>query len=164
MMPKITNDNRLHNSLNNLAVDDQRTLAAQFVKSVADLTQDQVLLDAIDTAIASDASPSSRLNAYKNAKSIAIRTYTSCGRDTDWLAQAEHFVAAGCVAALTPDGTLGEHINPAWRAAMQARMARSCAMIEAEAIDNSNENQRQYQLTEELLVGLPQRISRTSAG
>jgi hypothetical protein len=155
-MRKITDDNSLHRNLNNLAIDDQRLLGAQFVNCVADLTQDQVLLDAIQTAITPNASPSSRLNAYKNAKSIAIKTYTSCGRDTDWLTQAEHFVAAGCAAALTPEDNLSEHVNTAWRAAMQARMARNCAMIEADDIGEGNENQRQYQLTEEFLGSLPQ--------
>ena len=155
MMRKISNDHSLHQNLNNLAIEDQRLLAARYVNSVADLAQDQVLLDAIATAMAPDASASSRANAYKNAKSIAIKTYTSCGRDTDWLAQAEHFVAAGCAAALTPADTLSERVNPAWRAAMQARMARNCAMIEADEIDEGSESQRQYKLTEEFLTSLP---------
>ncbi len=155
-MSKIANDHSLHQSLNNLAIEDQRLLAARFVNSVADLTQDQVLLDAIETAIARTASPSTLNTAYKNAKSIAIRTYTSCGRDTDWLAQAEHFVAAGCTAALTPEETQSEHVNPAWRAAMQARMARNCAMIEGDDTYEGNESERQYQLTDEFLASSPQ--------
>jgi hypothetical protein len=153
-MRKITNDHSLHQSLNNLAIEDQRLLAARFVNRVADLTRNQVLLDAIETAAAPNAAPSSLANAYKNAKSIAIKTYTSCGHDTDWLAQAEHFVAAACAAALTPEENLSERVNPAWRSAIQARMARNCAMIEADEIDEGSENQDQYRLTEEFLTSM----------
>jgi hypothetical protein len=163
-MSKIADDHSLRQSLNDLPIEQQRMMAARFVNCVADLTRDEVLLEAIKTAMAPDASPSSRNNAYKNAKSIAIKTYTSCGRDTDWLAQAEHFVAAGCTAALTPDETLGEHVNPAWRAAMQARMARNCAMIEADEIDDGNEHQRQYQLTEAFLASAPGSSAGAQAG
>ena len=53
-----------------------------------------------------------------------------------------------------PEETLSDHVNPAWRAAMQARMARNCAMIEADEIDEGSENQDQYRLTEEFLTSM----------
>ncbi len=151
-MPKIHDDRSLRDCLAKLTVTEQRHLAGRFVNRTADLARDQVLRDAIEAAMDPDTSDTARAAAYKNARSVAVKTYTSCGRDADWLAQAEHFVAAACSAALTPDDALTEAANLAWKTAMQARMARNCAMIEAESIDEGGEIQAQYRLTEEFLA------------
>lgn len=151
-MPKISNDQGLRERLHRLSIPEQRNLAGRFVNHVADLAQDPVLRDAIQSALEAEISESGRSHAYKTAKSIAVKTYTSCGRDADWLAQAEHFVAVACAAALTPEDAVGEQTNLAWKAAMQARVARNCAMIESDASDEISEIEAQYRLTEEFLA------------
>ncbi|MES9917662.1 MAG: hypothetical protein ABW160_17230, partial [Candidatus Thiodiazotropha sp. 4PDIV1] len=87
--------------------------------------------------------------AYKDAKALATQTYTACGRDADWAAQAEHFVAAAATASLTPDENDGT--KKAWRAAMQARMAKNCEMILNDEGGLANESENQYRLTEVFL-------------
>ena len=38
------------------------------------------------------------VHALRGARSHATKTYTACGSDTDWLAQAEHFASAAAAA------------------------------------------------------------------
>ena len=90
-------------------------------------------------------------DAFKVARAYAVKTYTDCGKDTDWMAQADHFVAAAAAAALTPDELMTERRNRAWKAAVQARMAVSCAMMEDDSADESNTARQQYALTAEFL-------------
>jgi len=92
-------------------------------------------------------------DAFKSARSIAGDTSTACGQDTGWTAQAEHFVAAACLAALTPEDQIGKGTNPAWKAAMQARMAKSCEMIETADGAVDNEAQRQYAIASAFCEG-----------
>ena len=66
----------------------------------------------------------------------------------DWLAQAEHFVAAALQAALAPADQLPGRSTAAWKAAMQARMARNCAMIETGQASADSESQRQYKIAQ----------------
>ncbi|HYN76479.1 MAG TPA: hypothetical protein VES73_01635, partial [Lamprocystis sp. (in: g-proteobacteria)] len=84
-------------------------------------------------------------DAYRAAKSYATKTYTDCGKDTDWLAQADHFVAAAAAAALTPEAQTADRQSRAWRAAVQARMALNCEMMETpDGAGDATEAQRQY--------------------
>lgn len=101
-------------------------------------------------AMEPDAEDEEREEAYKAAKSIAVQTYTACGRDADWDAQAEHFVASACSAALTPDALITEKQNLAWKAAIQARMAKNCMMIGSGEGEVDNEAVIQYEIAEEV--------------
>ncbi|MET0084058.1 MAG: hypothetical protein ABW079_13665 [Sedimenticola sp.] len=148
-MASISNDQQLRAALDNLSVEEQRAIGARFAKSVASLTDNSRLLKALDTAMEPDASSEEREEAYKAAKSISVQTYTACGRDADWDAQAEHFVASACSAALTPDALITEKQNLAWKAAIQARMAKNCMMIGSGEGDVDNEAVIQYEITEE---------------
>jgi hypothetical protein len=95
--------------------------------------------------------PSELEDAFRAARAYAVKTYTDCGKDTDWMSQADHFVAAAAAAALTPDELMTERQNRAWKAAVQARMAVSCAMMEDDSADESNTARQQYALTAEFL-------------
>lgn len=149
----ISNDKELRAALDALSLDQQRAIAARFASSVAGLTDNPRLGKVLEIAMEPDSSDHDREDAYKVAKSIAVKTYTACGRDADWSAQAEHFVAAACTAALTPDALIMEKMNPAWKAAIQSRMAKNCMMIEGDEGQLENEAQKQYELTEEFLAG-----------
>jgi hypothetical protein len=149
-MAKITNDIEMRDAIHRLNVAAQRTLAMRFVNAVREFTDNDDLLRAIATAMEPDVSASALESAYRTAKSISVATYTACGQDADWLAQAEHFVAAACAAALAPV-TGDTDRNPAWKAAMQARMARTCGMIENPDGQVDNEAGRQYEIVEAFL-------------
>ena len=84
-------------------------------------------------------------------KTFATQTYTACGSDADWAAQAEHFVATAAAACLAPVEQAGVNSSNAWRAAMQARMAKNCEMILNDEGEVANEAERQYRIAEAYL-------------
>ncbi|MCG8426343.1 MAG: hypothetical protein MI754_03180 [Chromatiales bacterium] len=151
-MTTITNDQELRSALDTLSLEQQRAVGARFANSIAALTNNPRLTKCLENAMEPDASSEEREEAYKAAKSIAVKTYTACGRDADWTAQAEHFVAAACAAALTPDSLITEKQNLAWKAAIQARMAQNCMMIENGEGEVENEAIKQYEITAEFLA------------
>ncbi|MCU0252754.1 MAG: hypothetical protein MUE61_21390 [Vicinamibacterales bacterium] len=143
-MPSITNDSELRSFIDSLSFERQRALGVRFAGAVAGLSQDSRLARAFQTAASKNATAEDLEEAMRVAKTIAINTYTACGKDTDWMAQAEHFVAAALWAALAPAEQHAGMSTPAWKAAMQARMARNCAMIESGEGSLDNEAARQY--------------------
>ena len=147
-MPAISNDSELRQLIDSLGFEDQRALGVKFAQSVIDLTPDPRLKKALETALAPGVTDPEVEEAYKTAKTISTATYTACGRDTDWMAQAEHFVAAALQAALAPADQLPGRSTAAWKAAMQARMARNCAMIETGQASADSESQRQYKIAQ----------------
>ena len=150
-MATIDNDQDLRAALNRLTADQQRQLGCRFAQHVMHLSGDERVNRAIATGLIDTSAPSELEDAFRAARAYAVKTYTACGKDTDWMAQADHFVAASAAAALTPDELMTERQNRAWKAAVQARMAVSCAMMEDEAADESNLARQQYALTAEFL-------------
>lgn len=149
---KISNDQEFKAALSNLSATQQRQLGARYSERVSRSLDNPRLAAVLKTALAPDSSEQELKDAYKVAKSIATKTYTACGRDADWGLQAEHFAAAACAAALTPADQAGENFNAAWKAAIQARMANNCLMIESDSGEVENEADRQYRLTEAFLA------------
>ncbi len=148
-MATISNDRELREALDGLSAPLQRIIGARFTENVIGLCTDDRISRAVQTALNPHASDAEVQDAYAAAKGYAVKTYTACGRDTDWLAQADHFVAASAAAALTPPQRLADKVNPAWKAAMQARMARNCAMIEEAEGEEETEAERQYRIAAE---------------
>lgn len=148
-MAKISNDHELRAALAGLSADRQRVLGAQFAKSVIALNRDERVARAVETGLNIEASPAELEDAFRAAKGYATKTYTDCGKDTDWLAQADHFVAAAAAAALSQDA--GDRQNRAWKAAVQARMAVNCAQMEDEQGELESEAGRQYRIAETYL-------------
>lgn len=150
-MATINNDQDLRALLYKLPADQQRIIGARFAQSVVHLSKDERVNRAIETAMRADATAGELEDAYRAAKAWATKTYTDCGKDTDWLAQADHFVAAATAAALTPDNLLSEKTNRAWKAAMQARMANNCELVEGAEGAHTDEVQRQYAIAEDFV-------------
>jgi hypothetical protein len=150
-MTSITNDHDLRETLNGLSPDQQRILGAKFCENVLHLCQDERVARAVATALNPAASDAERQDAHKAARGYATKTYTDCGKDTDWLAQADHFVAASAAAALTPVTHPEDKSNPAWKAAVQARMAKNCEMMEVEEGETETEATRQYRIASQAL-------------
>ncbi|MGD8206862.1 MAG: hypothetical protein PVH47_02170 [Thiohalocapsa sp.] len=151
-MATISNDQDLRKLLARLSAEQQRIIGARFAQSVIRLSRDERVNRAIETALRPDASPGELEDAYHAAKAWATKTYTECGKDTDWLAQADHFVAAAAAAALTPEHLLPEKTNRAWKAAMHARMANNCELVEADDdSSHTDEVQRQHAIADDYL-------------
>ena len=150
-MATITTDSDLRTLLSKLSAEDQRVIGARFAHSVAHLSREERVTRAIETAMRRDASPAELEDAYRAAKGWATKTYTDCGKDTDWLAQADHFVAAAIAAALSPDGVLPDKTNRAWKAAMHARMANNCELVEGDEGAHTDEVQRQYAIADDFV-------------
>jgi len=147
-MPNIGNDSELRQFIDSLSFAQQRALGVRFAQGVIDLTQDPRLTKALEAALTPGVSAPELEEAYKTAKAISTATFTACGRDADWMAQAEHFSAAALQAALAPADQLPGRGTAAWKAAMQARMARNCAMIETGQGSADSESQRQYKIAQ----------------
>lgn len=143
-MATIQNDHALREALDGLSGAQQRVLGSRFAQSVLRLSRDERVRRAVETGLREDPSAGEIEDAFKAAKAYATKTYTDCGKDTDWLAQADHFVAAAATAALTPDHLLAEKQNRCWKAAVQARMAVNCELIESEEVPDESEAERQY--------------------
>jgi hypothetical protein len=143
-MANIQNDHALREALDGLSSDQQRVIGSRFAQGVMRLCKDERVRRAIETGLREDCSPAEIEDAFKAAKAYATKTYTDCGKDTDWLAQADHFVAAAAAAALTPDALVAERQNRAWKAAVQARMAINCELIELDEVPDQSEAERQY--------------------
>lgn len=149
MPNRITNDKNLRDAISQLSIEQQRTLAGKFVASVKHLSSDPRIDHAIEAATNPDLPLQEVDAAYKAVKALATQTYTACGRDADWAAQAEHFVASAATASLSPEESNGT--KGAWRAAMQARMAKNCEMILNDEGGVANESEKQYRLAEAFL-------------
>lgn len=150
-MTQIANDQQLRATLNALTPEEQRLMGARFAGGVMHLCQDDRVRRAGQIALSPDVDPSELDDALKAAKAYAVKTYTDCGKDTDWLKQADHFVAAAVAAALTPAAQLPAKSNPAWKAAVQARMAKNCEIMEVEEGEEETESDRQYRIASQYL-------------
>lgn len=131
----------------------QRQLGLRFAQNVVHLSQDDRVKRAIETGLRADATEPELEDAYRAAKAWATKTYTDCGKDTDWLAQADHFVAAAAAAALTPDALLPEKkTNRGWKAAMHARMANNCELVDDGGEGRLDEVARQYEIAQAFMA------------
>ncbi len=150
-MTQIANDQQLRAALNALTSTEQRLMGARFAGSVMHLCMNDRVRRAGQLALDPDADPTELDDALRTAKTHTVRTYTDCGKDTNWLEQADHFVAAALVATLTPADQLAAQSNPAWKAAVQARMAKNCEIMVEEEGEDETESDRQYRIASQYL-------------
>ncbi len=129
-MAEINDETGFRTAIEALPLAQQRVLGAQFVHRVLDLTDDFRLKQAAECAANPSASEGELLTAYRAARSAEVETYTACGRHVDWQAMAAHYVASAIAACVAPAATVVPGIDiPAYKAAMNARMARNSAML-----------------------------------
>lgn len=143
-----TNDREFKTKLGALPIAHQRQVAASFVQRVLPLSNDFRIKSALVLAQRSGVSEAELASAYQAANTARVESFTQCGKETDWTAQAGHFVAKAAVACVRP---AAEGENLAWEAAMSARMARTCETVaNGEGTENS-EPAEQYRLLSEFL-------------
>jgi hypothetical protein len=145
---KISNDSEFKAALSFLSGAARRLAAAQFAENVLALGPDPRIKGAIDAAKRADITAAELASAYQTARAASVESFTRCGRECNWNDQAGHFVAEAGVACVQPDKP---GANPAWDAAMQARMARTCETIATGRGTDNTEAAAQYRILAEFL-------------
>ncbi|MDD5390983.1 MAG: hypothetical protein PHD37_16730 [Gallionellaceae bacterium] len=143
-----TNDREFKAQLGRLPIAHQRHVAAQFVQRVLPLSGDFRLKTAIELAQRKDVTETELSAACQAANTARVESFTQCGKETDWTAQAGHFVAKAAVACVRP-ATEGD--NLAWEAAMSARMARTCETVAIGEGTENSETEEQYRILRDFL-------------
>ena len=126
-------------------------MGARFVGSVMHLCLNDRVRRAGQLALDPEADLTALDDALKTATAHAVKTYTDCGKDTNWLEQADHFVAAAVVAALTQPDQMAAKSHPAWKSAVHARMAKNGEIGEEEEGEDETESDRQYKVASQYL-------------
>ncbi len=141
----ISNDSEFKSTLSRLSGTQQRQVAALFTGNVLALCKDDRIKSVIDTAGRAEISDDELDIALNLSRKASVDSYTRCGKECDWNSQAGHFVAEAALACLKP----GE--NPAWEAAMHARMARTCESIASGKGTDNIESATQYRILTEFM-------------
>jgi hypothetical protein len=144
----ISNDKEFKAALAALPAARQRQVAARFVERVYPLSNDVRVKAALDVAGRPDISDAELTVVSQAANTARVESFTQCGRETDWTAQAGHFVAKAAVACVKPAEA---DDNLAWEAAMQARMARTCQTVAEGSGTENREAEEQYRILEAFL-------------
>lgn len=144
----INNDKEFKNALAGLSTSQQRQVAASFVQRVFALSGDIRIKAALDAAARADVSDAELTVLSGAANTARVESFTQCGKETDWSAQAGHFVAKAAVACVK---VAEAGSNLAWDAAMHARMARTCQTVADGAGTENVEAGEQYRLLEAFL-------------
>ncbi|MBS4098702.1 MAG: hypothetical protein KGZ83_17915 [Sulfuricella sp.] len=140
----IANDSDFKAALDHLPPAQQRLLAARFTQNVLAFSRDPRVKGAVDAALREGISDNELALQHQSAKAARVESYTQCGTEADWSCQAGHFVAEAALACVRPAG----RGNPAWDAAMNARMARAAAAIAEGEGDSHREAEAQYRAVE----------------
>jgi len=144
----ISNDKEFKATLAGLSSAQQRQVAARFVQRVFPLSNDVRVKAALDVAMRPDISEAELTVVTAAVNTARVESFTQCGKETDWGAQAGHFVAkaaVACVSAASPGSSL------AWDAAMQARMAKTCETVATGEGTENREAEEQYRILEDFM-------------
>ena len=144
-MSAISNDREFRDALNDLSVDRQRAVGALFVESVLGLNDDPRVSQALSAAKAPGLEEDALNFVRHSIKAACLEAHTRCGADGEWSEQAGYFVARAAEACVEPEGR-AQGKGPAWKAAMSARMARTCLAAESDEDSHDSESQAQYQI------------------
>ena len=144
----INNDKDFKSALANLSISRQRQIAALFVQRVFSLSNDVRIKATLEAASRPDISDAELTVISQAANSARVESFTQCGKETDWSAQAGHFGATAAVACVK---AAEAGASPAWDAAMQARMARTCETVATGEGTENREAEEQYRILEAFL-------------
>lgn len=144
-MSSITNDSEFRTALGALNEAQQRAVGALFVENVISLNGDdrvaQALAAAGDPEISDDV-----ITMVRHAiKAASLEAHARCGADGNWTDQASYFVARAAEACVEPEGR-SQGKGPAWKAAMSARMAKTCLAADSDEDAHDSESRAQYQI------------------
>jgi hypothetical protein len=141
----ISNDNEFRKALDDLGLEQQRVVGSLFVNSVLELSDDPRVAQSLQAATDTEIGDAALSLARRTIKAASLDAHARCGADGEWTDQAGYFVARAAEACLEPEGRSGGK-GPAWKAAMSARMARTCLAADGEEDSHDAESQAQYQI------------------
>jgi hypothetical protein len=144
-MTTISNDTEFRSALDALDDAKQAVVGALFVENVLSLNDDPRVAQAL--GVARDAEVSDEvLTMIRHAiKAASLEAHARCGADGNWADQAAYFVARAaeaCVEAQVRSAGKGR----AWKAAMSARMAKTCLAADGDEDAHDSESQSQYKI------------------
>jgi hypothetical protein len=96
----IGNDKEFKAALAGLPVAKQRQVASRFVQRVFDLSNDVRVKAALEVAGRPEISDAELTVVSSAANTARVESFTQCGKETDWAAQAGLFVAKAAVACV----------------------------------------------------------------
>lgn len=143
-MSAISNDTEFRTALDGLDAVQQRTVAALFVDHVAGLSDDGRVAETLAAIRNPDVSDEVLSGARHAIKGAVLDAHARCGADGEWVDQAGYFVARAAEACVETHRSQGK--NPAWKAAMSARMARTCLAADNDEDAHDSERLAQYQI------------------
>ena len=143
-MASISNDTEFRAALEGLDIAGQRRVGALFVDNVLELAKDPRINNALAAARDSEISEEAMALARRGIKAASLEAHTRCGAEGEWTDQAGYFVARAAEACLEPEGRSSK--SPAWKAAMSARMARTCLAADSDEDSHDSESAAQYQI------------------
>lgn len=143
----ISNDKEFKAALAALTNTERRQIGTLLVQQVFDLSGDARIKGALELARRADAGSAELTVAAAGVNTARVESFTQCGRDTNWTAQAAHFVARAAQECVRPV----VDVATAWEAAMQARMARICQTVAAGEGTHNTEAEAQYRALEAFL-------------
>ena len=144
-MSAISNDNAFREALSGLDVVQQREVGSRFVENVLSLSDDPRVAQSLQAARDKEIGDAALSLARRSIKAASLDAHTRCGADGEWTGQASYFVARAAEACLESEDRSGSK-GPAWKAAMSARMARTCLAAESDEDSHDVESQAQYQI------------------
>ncbi len=151
-MTQISNDHQLREALHALDAFECRDLCARLIENVASMNSDHRVARALKLAHDAEAPADELMAVFKAARAATVDSRTRCGADCNWHEQAAHFVARATAAAVAPAGQC-KAADPPWQVVQSCRMARNCALIEADDDSVNTENEVQYQILSDYLAG-----------
>ena len=141
----ISNDGEFRDALAGLNLQQQRVVGSQFVKHVLELSDDPRVAQSLQAATDTEIGEAALSLVRRSVKAASLDAHTRCGADGEWTDQAGYFVARAAEACLEPEERSGSK-GPAWKAAMSARMARTCLAVESDEDSHDVESRAQYQI------------------
>lgn len=144
-MSSVSNDKQFRDALNGLNPQQQRIVGALFVESVLGLSEDPRVARSLIAAKDMEPGEEALILARRSVKAASLEAHTRCGADGEWTDQAGYFVARAAEACLEPEGR-SQGKGAAWKAAMSARMARTCLAADSDEDAHDTESQAQYQI------------------
>ena len=148
-MTTFSNDAGFRKALDGLDLAAQRKVGAKFVRAVLDLIDDERVGNAVEAA-EKGSSGDALATVFQGAKRASLDWHTRCGSEGDWREQAAYFVARAATACVAP-ASHSKSGNPAWQAAVNARMARTSAGIGSEETSGARESETQYRILADFL-------------
>ena len=144
-MSSITNDSEFRTALDALGDQQQRAVGALFVENVISLNDDDRVAQALAAARDPEISEDVVTMVRHAIKAASLEAHARCGSDGKWTDQASYFVARAAEACVEPEGR-SQGKGPGWKAAMSARMAKTCLAAESDEDAHDSESQAQYQI------------------